>query len=702
VFEETEGLQFFIMVVILTRKFSAITVLLTLISMPIAASDYGTNGLIDIPTARMSYDGILTSTVAIQGRTNSYSMTYQATPWFEGTFRYTGFNNFKYYDRNYGVKLRLWPEQGYIPQVSVGIRDLIGTGRFGSEYLVASKKIGNLDVTFGTGWGRLAGTGVISNPLRVISERFSTREKNSNGNQTGGVLQPGLFFSGKEIGFFGGASYQLESLPVSLMVEYNPDQYDFEFRQTGLRPKNRWSMAVNWQARPGVELSISRQHNDEWGVSLVAEIDTKSAPARKPKPLFRSSLNIPKAELPPGLNKDSWYDRLLYDVERSGLILVEATVEESSRLATIIMGNSSYPMWTDAINEMTQLADLHLPSQVKLFRIVVEEEGHQIHSLYIDRPSSDLAKRNQVIRRDPILAAVEKPKIPQYRTDFSQNKVFIDANLSTRFQFFDPDDPARYQLYGKLGISVPLPKNWALRGAYSLDIDNTFNEITRVSDSVLPHVRSDIARYLSEGESGLDSLFFEKRGSLSSELHYRFFAGVLEEMYSGIGGELLYQPYQSRLAFGLSSNRVQQRDYDKSLKQLDYKANTAFASMYWATPFYNFDLAIHAGHYLAGDDGATFELRRTFPNGWMIGLWATLTDVSSKDFGEGSFDKGIFLRVPLDRFFNRNVRASYSTRVRPIQRDGGARLEDFSGNIWWNLRGARYDSLRETTSRVFP
>ena len=50
------------------------------------ASDFGTTGLIDIPTARMSADGTLTTTAAIQSRTNSYAITYQATPWLEGTF----------------------------------------------------------------------------------------------------------------------------------------------------------------------------------------------------------------------------------------------------------------------------------------------------------------------------------------------------------------------------------------------------------------------------------------------------------------------------------------------------------------------------------------------------------------------------------------------------------------------------------------
>ena len=667
--------------------------------MPISASDYGTVGLIDTPTARMSFDGALTSTIAIQGRTNSYAVTYQATPWLEGTFRYTGFNNFVHYDRNYAVKLRLWPEQDYIPQVAVGIRDLVGTGVFGSEYIVASKTMGNFDVSLGMGWGRLAGTGVIKNPMRIISEKFANREKDFSGDSTTGVLQSGLFFRGKEVGFFGGLSYQMESLPLSVMVEYNPDTYPFEVPLSGLEPESRWSAALNWEVKPGVELSFSRQHNEEWGISLVAALDTKSSPPRRQKPSYKSSLDISNTELPSTLNIDSWYDRFLYDVERSGLILVEATVDNGSQMATVVMGNKSYPLWTDAIEEMTALADLHLPLQAKVFNFIIEEEGHRVHSIYIDRPSKDISRLNQAINRQPLITKVKTPERPQHRTNFFQNKVFIDANLSARFQFFDPDDPARYQLYGKLGISMPLPYDWALRGTYAVDFDNTFNENNRESDSVLPHVRSDVARYLSEGETGIDSLFLEKRGSFFPELHYRFYAGVLEEMYTGAGGELLYQPYRSRLAFGLSSNRVQQRAYDKGFDLLDYKTNTAFASAYWASPFHNFDFALHAGRYLAGDNGATLEVRRTFTNGWMIGLWATMTNVSSEEFGEGSFDKGIFLRVPLDRFLNKNVRASYSTRIRPIQRDGGARLEDFSGNIWWNLRGVRYDSLHQGQRR---
>ena len=402
------------------------------------------------------------------------------------------------------------------------------------------------------------------------------------------------------------------------------------------------------------------------------------------------------------LSKASWYDMLLYDVERSGLVLVEATIDPDTQMATLVMGNKEYPIWADAIARMTTLADLHLPSEVRSMRFVLEEEGHQVFTAPAYRPSRQTVSRFQYQQRDFDLLRANPPQPPQHRTSFSQNKLFIDIGLSNRLQLFDPDDPARYQLFGKLGISAALPKNWSLRGEYGIDIVNTFDQSTRESDSILPHVRSDIVKYLQQGATGLESLYLDKRGTLIPQLHYRVFGGVLEQMYSGAGGEMLYQPHKSRLAFGLSGSWVQQRGYQRNLDLLDYKTTTAFASAYWASPFYNMDFALHAGRYLAKDVGATLEARRTFANGWMVGLWATITDVPFDDFGEGSFDKGIFLKIPLDGVLGGGGRDNYSIRVRPIQRDGGARLEDFSGNIWWALRGVGYDALQEHKDRAVP
>ena len=49
----------------------------------VLASDYGTTGLIDIPTARFEQDGVLSVGASIDERHKQYSITYQATPWLQ-------------------------------------------------------------------------------------------------------------------------------------------------------------------------------------------------------------------------------------------------------------------------------------------------------------------------------------------------------------------------------------------------------------------------------------------------------------------------------------------------------------------------------------------------------------------------------------------------------------------------------------------
>ncbi len=100
------------------------------------------------------------------------------------------------------------------------------------------------------------------------------------------------------------------------------------------------------------------------------------------------------------------------------------------------------------------------------------------------------------------------------------------------------------------------------------------------------------------------------------------------------------------------------------------------------------------GRYLAGDRGYTIEARRTFDHGFSIGAFFTRTNVSTEDFGEGSFDKGFYIRVPFAMLLGGNTRGSYKTILRPIERDGGRRLEGFAGELWWDRRAVRFDALQ--------
>ena len=676
---------------LIKRLGTAIALSVALPSGFVLASDYGTTGLIDIPTARFEQDGVLSVGASIDERHKQYSITYQATPWLQGTFRYTGFSQFFYWDRNYEFKARLWEEELYLPQVAVGIRDMVGTGVFGSEYVVASKQVGRTDVTLGVGWGRLAGEGIARNPLRQLSERFSVRSADTG---VGGELSVDNFFSGPDVGFFGGLSHSVESLPLTFALEYNPDQYDLDARRGVARPNAPWSIGATWHALPGLDVRLSLQHGDEIGIGFRSFVKTGAEPARRAPEQFLSSYYLSQSDLPSQIDKNRWYDRLLYDVERSGLLVVEGNISADGSQAQLVVGNVSYALWSDAIGRHTALADLHLPATVKSMHFVVEEGGHRSATIVVPRPSAFYSDSARATLRQVRVLSGRTLDTPQHRTGFVTGKINNTVSVRSRFQLFDPDDPARYQVFADLSSEYALSNYWAIRSSIAINIDNNFDESRRQeSDSVLPKVRSDVVKYLTNGDSGLEKLVVEGRNTLGRSIHYRGFAGYFETMYGGLGGEVLYWPSKSRVAVGMSLAYARQRDFDRGLDFLDYNVVTGHVSAYWATPFYNYDVAVHAGQYLAKDVGATFEVRRTFRNGWQVGVWASLTDVPFDEFGEGSFDKGFYFQVPLDGLFGSAPRGQFAMRMRPIQRDGGQRLEDFSGNIFWDLRSARHDAF---------
>ena len=144
--------------------------------------------------------------------------------------------------------------------------------------------------------------------------------------------------------------------------------------------------------------------------------------------------------------------------------------------------------------------------------------------------------------------------------------------------------------------------------------------------------------------------------------------GILEDMFSGYGGEYLYFKNDKNYAIGFEAFHVKKRDYSMQFKTLDY-TNTTYSINFYYRNFKHipFDTKISYGEYLAGDKGATFELSRSFVNGTKFGFFASFTDVTSEDFGEGSFDKGIFFNIPIyGNFIN------YTWR--PLTKDPGAKL----------------------------
>ena len=691
-----------------------------LIVSPAHSSDFGNLGLIKTPSARLSPDSTLSATLSFDEVADIYNVSYQATPWLEATFRYSIFNprdldrsRDNNRDRSYGVKVRLIEEGFRVPQVAVGVRDLLGTGVWEGEYIVASKAHGSFDASLGMGWGRLGSKGGVSNPLGIFGNGFDRRPTGNTGGEFGGESRGASFFRG-DVGFFGGFSYQIPQKPIKLLVEYSSDVYAREVGLRTLDGPSPWNFGVQWAPVANVAVTASWVRGDSLGINFSSKINTKANPPKKPGARFYSSAE-PRAlsKAPENLDLSSWYNRLLYDVERSGLRLHSATLRPGSRTAQLELSNDSYALTGDAVQRALLLAEIHLPARVSSLDVLLRENGYIAPTLEyrLKRITADSRQRNGRGVRSRSVAEEGSSRIHVLEgrtiaettnaTDYGYPKLNFGADLATRVQLMDPDAPLRGQVYAKLSARASLADNLDVWAIYAQDIYNDFST-DRVSNSRIQRVRSDVNRYLTEGQSGIDQLYVEYHKSATPSLHYRAYAGILEAMYGGAGVEVLYAPFKSRIAVGATVNVLRQRGFEKNFEFLDYKTVTGYLSLFYATPFYNVDAAVHAGRYLGKDRGYTFEARRTFDSGFSLGGFFTRTNVSAEDFGEGSFDKGLFFRIPFNGLLPGNSRSSYTTILRPLERDGGRRLEDFSGSIWFNQRATRYDSLDRQKKRMVP
>jgi len=685
-------------------------IILVFINIEISASDFGTTGIIDIPSARMLSDGTLQAKLSYQKIANITNITYQATPWLQTTFRYTIFNPDNpnrnssgvdgVNDRSYSAKITLLNESKYKPQVAIGVKDILGTGVWGSEYIVSSKKINNLDVTLGLGWGRLSNNNTIKNPMINFGDSFRDRNKSSNqiGGQFGGQVRTNSFFKGPQVGIFGGISYKIPNSNISFLAEYNTDSYIREINEGTISSSSAFSYGMKWTKLDSFNIGLSYQQGNQLGLSISSKFNTKTQ-LSKPiiEPFYSASDGYDLSAAPKSLDLNSWYDRLFFDLERSGILLRSAKLISENNQVQMEITNFQYNSTADAINRVLTLSQIHLPKNIRNIDIILNEANYKVITIAYDRQNSSNRKPTNQIK----LLEGREIKNPTNVTKFLTPLVKFDINLATRFQLFDPDKPMKHQVFLKTNATVSLTNNWNIFGSFAVDIDNNF-DLNRGPNSVLPHVRTDINRYLVEGSSGIESLYLEKRANISNNLYYRAYFGVLETMYSGFGAEVLYQPFNSRLGLGGTINKVKKRGYKRNFELLDYNVVTGFISLFYASPFYNYDIALHVGKYLAKDRGATLELRRTFDNGFAVGAFATLTNVSAADYGEGSFDKGLFFRIPFSAFTRNNTKTGLSTIIRSIQRDGGQKIDDFTGRLWHDFRNVRYDNINNNKDRMLP
>ena len=702
----------------LKRHLQPLTVLTILLALglgsgtaPTQTNDFGVGGVLDVPSARSPDENTFSATISRRDLADIYAITYQVLPRLEASFRYTIFNarekspipgtrcvaNADFCDglrdRSFEVKFQLLEESDLLPEVQVGIRDLLGTGAWGSEYFVANKQFGNLDVSAGIGWGRFAERSIAKNPMSVFSDQFKVRDTDFG---LGGEFSVKSYFRGSDIGAFGSVRYSIPQWRVDLLAAYNSDSYARERALGTIESASPMSYGIEWEATPGVRLTASWQQGNNLALKLSAALDTGMESPRKPPNGFGA---WGKAAKPEAIDPSrGWFPRLAGDAEASG-ILLRAMKYEDDGVLRLRYSNLDYQVEADAIDRVMHLVDQYAPRSVQIVELTGDSLGLPTHTVRVARSFGQRELADVLPPAISIDRPVEINK-PSEARKYQYPNGTAGVGLTARTYLFDPDFPFLYQISAEARGVADLGGGWSVEGIWIQSLKSQFDRIQRDGESQLPPVRTDLRRYLQEGKSGIDRLVIVKRGKIGRDVYYQTFGGILEEMYSGVGGEVLWRRADLPFAIGANLMAVQQREYDKMFGLHDYKTLTGHVSAYWATGFHGFDVAVHAGRYLAKDVGATLEVQKRFANGWSVGAFATLTDVPFEVFGEGSFDKGLIFKIPFDLYSPRNTRGAYRLNIRSINRDGGRMIENWPGALWESMRSTHSDMLDQDKDRM--
>lgn len=245
-----------------------------------------------------------------------------------------------------------------------------------------------------------------------------------------------------------------------------------------------------------------------------------------------------------------------------------------------------------------------------------------------------------------------------------------------------------YQAGAVADMKLNLAERTWLNSALRLRmLDNYDGYEESPSPSTLPRTRTFLKEYNTTSRFNIPVLQANHMERVSENGFAMVYGGLLEYAFGGVGAEYLYQPRESRVAVGVDVNSVKLRDFDQKFSFRDYSVNTGHVTVYWDTGIQDILLTTKVGQYLGGDRGVTLTAQRVFNNGVTMGAYATKTNVSSKDFGEGSFDKGIFVQVPFDYLLPKSTDGVVNFRWSPLTRDGGAVL--FRSQQLYNLNDVR-------------
>jgi hypothetical protein len=524
---------------------------------------------------------------------------------------------------------------------------------------------------------------------------------------------------------------EAKSVPVDLKTvgSYNPNQFSNPaLFITANTPSAAGATSVTAPASvPAATAVTAKNANDPVVIEATASTSSKVNVSSTQNPLSTDARNAPSSSV--GLQKQiitTQYNSTLVDFEQQTQWQVKG-LRGSGKVWTVHLQDASGVFLRSRINRGITVLHRDAPSAIETFQIQFYNWGMLVSEFQVDRKQWML-NQTQLLppsARYPSITSVDTAALPAdggnpfFRSPSrlsssvapaliandqgsSLEPVMIDkldhkpyrTNIGISYAQIvgSPDAPFLFALGVKAdGLYKFRENTWVTGTVNARLVDNFGKYVIDPAPTGLQPVRTDIRSYVTQSIATMPNLQITNTGKVANNHFVSAYAGYLEMMFAGAGGEYLWRPSNSRVALGADINRVRQRQFNVWTSLQDYAVTTGHVTGYWDTGVQDILVKLSYGKYLAGDVGGTLDLSRVFKNGVKIGAYATRTNVDYAQFGEGSFDKGVYLSIPFDAFFARHSDSSANLLFTPLIRDGGAML----------LRKYRlYDMTRTRDSRA--
>ncbi len=656
--------------------------------LQITSNDWGSEGLLQTPSARMSPAGSAAVSFTEVNPYQRVNIMVNPLDWLEFGFRYTNIMNHlygaealsgtqTYKDKSIDAKIRLWQESAFVPQVALGMMDVGGTGLFSGEYLVASKRTGGFDWSLGLGWGYIGARGDLSNPFSVVSSKFNTRPNGSGSgsSEAGGI--GGSFFRGKTA-IFGGVQYQFPTIPLVFKIEYDGNDYKHEPFNYDANAKLPVNIGVTYRLNRNLDLSAGFERGNRFmfGATLhgnLSNLGTRKVTAAPPLPV------LPQRPAPDAPAPD-WH-KTAADVEaQTGWKVLD--IQSHGNVLVIVFDSPQAFYRRSLLDQISTVLHRDAPADIDTFRIVTVVQGQTMRSYTVRRTAWMESKTQAVPVTDQTPTMLEGAPPPNAQVD--EGPTLYKAPIQRFYYGFGPGysqslgGPNGFVLYSvsaEANAALRLTQSTWIAGGLSYRLFDNYSKFTYDAPSALPRVRTYARQYMTTSRLTIPYLQLTHIGKLTANQYYSLYGGLLEPMFAGVGAEWLWRPSNSPLAVGVDVNEVKQRAFNEDFSMRSYKTFTGHLTAYWDTGWHDVLVKASVGQYLAKDKGITLDISRRFRNGVLIGAYATKTNVTAAQFGEGSFDKGIYVQIPFDALLSRSTGGVANLNWEPLTRDGGAKLD---------------------------